>query len=227
MIVVPQLAFSGTLVATGEELPPVAAVRELARRGAQEVQLLDLDGGEQDAVPPWLASLVAVAGVPVRYDGRLNDARDAERLTRARFGTLVIDHRALFDPMLVRWTLDLYGSRLCVEVQVDDGYLFDPPKHAFGTELVDVLLDLHVQGVRRVLYRDVTGVAPPLGALQELGDRVPGLRITYAGAVRTLADVVSLAGLGAVVEAAVVDAPHVAGGAIDLELANRVAAGTL
>lgn len=227
MIVVPQLAFPGALVASGEELPPVAAVRELARLGAQEVQLLDLDGGTtEDPVPQWLEALVAIAGVPVRYDGRVHDGRDAERLTRPRFSTLVIDHAALFDPMLVRWTLDLFGPRLCVEVQVDGEYLFDPPKHAFGSELVDVLSQLHVQGVRRVLYRDVTGQRPPLAHLQELGDRVPGMRYTYAGAARALEDVRALAGLGQVVEAVIVDAVAVASGSIDIHAANQIALGT-
>lgn len=226
MIVVPQLAYSGALVASGEELPPVAAVRELGRLGAREVQLLDLDGGStEDPVPQWLEALVAIAGIPVRYDGRLHDGRGAERLTRPRFSTLVIDHHALFDPMLVRWTLDLFGPRLCVEVQVDGEYLFDPPKHAFGSELVDVLSALHVQGIRRVLYRDVTGAAPPLAHLQEIGDRVPGIQYSYAGAARSLDDVRSLAALGPVIEAVIVDAAAVASGSIDILDANRIALG--
>ena len=226
MIVVPQLAYSGALVSSGEELPPVAAVRELGRLGAQEVQLLDLDGGNtEDPVPQWLEALVAIAGVPIRYDGRVHDARGAERLTRPRFATLVIDQTALFDPMLVRWALDLYGPRLCVEVQVDGEYLFDPPKHAFGSELVDVLSSLHVQGVRRVMYRDVTGSTPPLAHLQELGDRVPGIQYSYAGAARSLQDVRSLASLGQIVEAVIVDASAVASGSIDIHAANRIALG--
>jgi phosphoribosylformimino-5-aminoimidazole carboxamide ribonucleotide (ProFAR) isomerase len=226
VIVVPNIAFRGDLVAAGEELPPVRIARQLVELGAREVALLDLDGVVAgDVLPEWLPSLVAVAGVPVRFDGRVHDGSRIERLTRAGLATVVVDQDAVFDPIILRWALDLHGPGLCVELQVDGEYVFDAPPEAYGRELVDVLEALHMSGARRVLYRDVTGEALPLQRLLELGDRTPGLRFTYQGsAVRTVGDVTELAMVGPVLEAVLVDSQLVLDGGFDLAAANRAAA---
>ncbi|MCW2955885.1 MAG: 1-(5-phosphoribosyl)-5-[(5-phosphoribosylamino)methylideneamino] imidazole-4-carboxamide isomerase [Thermoleophilia bacterium] len=226
MIVVPQIAFRSGLVASGEALPPVKLVRELSAMGAREIGLLDLDGElASDVLPEWAQTIVAVAGVPVRFDGRLHDGRQIERLTRAGFATVVVDQSSVFDPILLRWALDLYGSHLVVEVQVDGEYVFDAPPAAFGRELVDVLVDLHFQGVRRLLFRDVTGETLPLAQLLELGDRLPGTRIAFQGAVATVDDIRALAQLGGIVDAVLVHSDHVTEGRIDLAAANVAALG--
>lgn len=221
----PQIAFHATEVAMGEELPPVRAVRELAALGATEVALHDLDGTlAGDVLPQWVEAIVAVAGVPLRFDGRVHEGSRIERLARAGFGSVVVDQTAVFDPVVLRWALDLYGPRLVVEVLVDGEYVFDPPPGAFDRELVDVLGDLHFQGVRRLLYRDVTGEALPLQRLLELRDRLPGTGITVSTRVRSVDDVAELSMVGTSIEAVLVDAELVRSGSFDLEAANRAAA---
>jgi phosphoribosylformimino-5-aminoimidazole carboxamide ribonucleotide (ProFAR) isomerase len=208
----------------GEQLPPVRIVRDLVARGAQEVSILDLDGTlADDVLPQWTEALVAVAGVPLRFDGRLHEGSRIERLARAGFGSIVVDQVAIFDPMVLRWALDLYGSRMVVELQVDGDYVFDAPPSAFGRELVDVVADLHFQGVRRILYRDVTGEDLPLQRLLELADRLPGLRFVYQGAVRDIEAVAELAMVGPAIEAVLVDSARVYDGDIDLVDANHAA----
>lgn len=224
MIVVPQIAFHATEVAMGEELPPVRLVRELASRGASEVALLDLDGTlASDVLPQWTEAIVAVAGTGLRFDGRLHEGSRIERIVRAGFASVVVDQEAVFDPIILRWALDVCGPRLLVEVQVDGDYVFDAPPAAFGKELVDVLGDLHFQGVRRLLYRDVTGEALQINRLQQLRDRVPGMRFTYVGGVRTTGDIAELGALGSTIEAVHVNAELVLDGTIDLAAANRIA----
>ncbi|MCW2925666.1 MAG: 1-(5-phosphoribosyl)-5-[(5-phosphoribosylamino)methylideneamino] imidazole-4-carboxamide isomerase [Thermoleophilia bacterium] len=226
MIVVPQVAFHGQAVAMGEELPPVRIVRELVALGATEVALLDLDGVVAgDVLPGWVEAIVAVAGVPLRFDGRLHDGDRIERLARAGFRTVVVDQSAVFEPMLLRWAMDLYGPRLCVELQVDGEYVFDAPPAAFGRELEEVVLDLHFRGVRRLLYRDVTSRELPLQRLLDLCDRAPGMRMTYAGALHDVEAVSELAMVGPVLEAGLVRSDLVLDGALDLVAANRAASG--
>lgn len=225
MLVVPQLVIHSSRIAIGDELPPVREARRLRSMGAVEIGLLDLDGGLAiDHLPSWVAALVAISGVPVRFDGRLHDGAGIERATRAGFGTVVVDQRAVFDPMLLRWALDVFGPRLAVEVQVDGDYVFDAPEPAFGRDLQDVLGDLHFQGVRRVLYRDVTGEALPVQRLLQLGDRLPGMRFSYQGRVHSTADIEELAFVGPAMEAVLVGADLVLDGTLDLALANRAAA---
>lgn len=227
VIVVPQIAFRATQVAMGEELPPVRLVRELVSLGAAEVSILDLDGTlADDMLPQWVEALIAVAGVPLRFDGRLHEGTRIERFARAGFASIVVDQTAVFDPMVLRWALDLYGPRLVVEVQVDGEYVFDAPPAAFGRELVDVLGDLHFRGVRRLLYRDVTAQELPTQRLLELVDRMPGTRITYQGGVRDVEAIAELAMIGSPIEAVLVDSLRVSDGDIDLVAANRAASGT-
>lgn len=210
----------------GEELPPVRTVRRLVELGAAEVSLLDLDGTlADDMLPQWTEAIVAVAGVPLRFDGRLHQGARIERLARAKFDSVVVDQTAVFDPVVLRWALDLYGPRLVVEVLVDGDYVFDPPPAAFGRELVDVLGGLHFQGVRRLLYRDVTGEALPLQRLLELRDRLPGTKLSFQGGVRSVDDVAELAMVGDAIEAVLVDAGRIVDGELDLAAANRAAAG--
>ena len=206
----------------GEELPPVRVVRELVAAGAVEVALHDLDGTfASDVVPEWVQTLVAVAGVPVRFDGRLQDGDRIERIARAGFSTIVVDQAAAFDAILLRWALDLYGDRLCAEIRADGPYVFDPPTAAFGIELVDVLVEQHFQGVRRFLYRDVTGEALPLQRLLELGDRLPGAKLSLQGRIETVGDIDELMVVGHLLDAVLVSADHVLEGALDLAAANR------
>jgi phosphoribosylformimino-5-aminoimidazole carboxamide ribonucleotide (ProFAR) isomerase len=113
---------------------------------------------------------------------------------------------------------------MVVELQVDGEYVFDAPPAAFGRELVDVVSDLHFQGVRRILYRDVTGEDLPLQRLLELTDRLPGLRLVYQGGVRDVEAVAELAMVGPSIEAVLVDSARVFDGDIDLADANRAAA---
>lgn len=226
MIVVPNIAFRGELVAAGEALPPVAIARRLIELGARELALQDLDGVVAgDVLPEWLPSLVAIAGdVPVRFDGHVHDGARIERLAKAHLGTVVLDQRAVFDPIILRWALDLHGRAICVELQADGAYVFDPPASAFGSELVDVLERLHLAGARRVLYRDVTGEVLPLQRLLELGDRAPGVAFTFHGSsVRTVADIAELAMVGPAVEAVLLDAQLVLDGVVDLGAAMRAA----
>jgi phosphoribosylformimino-5-aminoimidazole carboxamide ribonucleotide (ProFAR) isomerase len=227
VIVIPQIAFQATQVAMGEELPPVRLVRDLVALGATEVGILDLDGTlADDVLPQWVEALVAVAGVPLRFDGRLHEGSRIERFARAGFASVVVDQTAVFDPMVLRWALDMYGPRLVVEVQVDGEYVFDAPPAAFGRELVDVVGDLHFQGVRRLLYRNVTGQDLPTQRLLELVDRMPGTRISYQGGVRDVEAIAELAMVGSAIEAVLVDSLLVNDGDIDLVAANRAASGT-
>lgn len=225
MIVVPQLAFSAGLVALGEEQPPVQAVRDLVVAGAREVSILDLDGTlAEDLLPEWVASVVALGGVPLRFAGRLHEGVRIERLARAGFSTIVVDQRAAFDQILLRWALDVHGSRLAVEVQVDGPYVFDPPPSAFSHELAEVLSRLHFQGARRIVLRDVAGQRLPAHELLELRDRLPGMRFTYHGrAANDVAAIAHLAELGPVMEAVLVDAEAITSGHLDLTALNQVA----
>lgn len=224
MIVVPQVAFRAEQVAAGDAAAPLLRVRELARAGATQVQLLDLDGTLGDTqLPSWLDSLIAVSAVPIRIDARLHAGDAIERFARTTCSSIIVDQSAVFDALLLRWALDLLGDRLVVELQLDGDYLFDPPPAAFGIDVIEALGAMHFQGVRRVLLRDVTGEHAPLRQLLTIANRHSGMRLTYVGAVRSVTDIADIASVGPCVEAVVVAADYIDDGRINLAAANLAA----
>lgn len=206
---------------------PRALVELLTRRGAKAFQLRDVDGvfGSSE-LPPWLASTIEAAGTaPVQLDAALADSQAIERATGLGFDSVVISMRALFEPMQLRWALDLLDRRLVVELQADGDYLFDPPAGAFGMELREAVRQLHFQGVRHVLIRDVTALEVPLTRLQDLGGNL-GMDITYQGPVRTLDDIRELTMLDPRHFHAVVIGEALLTGELDIARATEIAGGT-
>ena len=101
MIVVPQLAYSGALVASGEELPPVAAVRELGREvrvpgfrpGKAPAEVIVQRVGRdavvremlKGALGGWYSEAVSEAGVACGWSSR-PPAQPPSAATRASIG---------------------------------------------------------------------------------------------------------------------------------------------
>jgi phosphoribosylformimino-5-aminoimidazole carboxamide ribonucleotide (ProFAR) isomerase len=188
VIVMPQISVTADRVVFGDG-DAVSIARTLVAQGARAVQVRDVDG-RLAAAPgqaTWLGELVDQAEVPVQLDAALFDPSAIERVARIGLATIVVAQVAAFDPALLRWAMDLLGHRLVVELQVDGQYLFDPPRAGYALELIEAARRLKFQGVRHVLFRDVTGVELPLQRLRELTVDV-GMGVTFAGLVRSLDD---------------------------------------
>jgi phosphoribosylformimino-5-aminoimidazole carboxamide ribonucleotide (ProFAR) isomerase len=219
-----QLTASGGAIALGEELPPISRARELVAAGARELVLLDVDGAVgRDVVPEWLDTLAVVTDVPLTLDARVHDARVLDRLARSRASEIVVHHAAVFEPSTLRWAIDLLGERLIVELQIDDGYVFDAPEQAFGREAADVVSDLHLQGVKRLIIREINAGAPSLAQVQQIAVRSQGVRLTYHGAVRSVQHVAALAALGPYLERTVITDEVIKTEAMSLDQVYRAA----
>lgn len=210
----------------GDEV--LALAEALLRKGARAFQLRDPEGlvTAEEELPGWLDRLFALVGddAPVQHDGATEDSHALERLAAAPFDSIVVGMGGLFEPLRLRWALDLLGPRLVAGLEVDGDYLFDPPSAGFSLELMEAVRQLHFQGVRHVLYRDVTGSELPLQRLQQICGSLT-MDVTYSGVVRALGDVEELTLLDPRHFRAVVLGEPLFDGRIDIGEATRIAAG--
>lgn len=183
----------------------LSVAEHFVRCGARAVQLRDVDGSlvSSSAGSDALGVMAAGIAVPVQLDAAVSDMRAIERIARTRVDAVVVAMEGLFEPLLIRWALDTLGSdRTVLEIRADGEHLFDPPPEGFSMTLPEAVAAAVAAGVRSVLIRDVTSVAPSLDRLQRaVGQH--DIHVTYCGPVRSADDIIELGiirpSLGAVV----------------------------
>jgi phosphoribosylformimino-5-aminoimidazole carboxamide ribotide isomerase len=191
---------------------PVELAAAFAAAGAARVHLVDLDGARSGRPRPDLVRTVAAAVTPalLQASGGIRSLDDALALLDAGADRIVLGTAAFPDP--APWAATL-GGRLVVALDVKDGTV----RTAGWTEASGLSIGRAVElcrdaGVERVLCtaidRDGTLAGPDLALVAEVADS--GLAVLAAGGVRSPADIVELAGVGA--EAAVVGRAILRGG---------------
>jgi phosphoribosylformimino-5-aminoimidazole carboxamide ribotide isomerase len=183
---------------------PAEAARRWAAEGAERLHLVDLDaaidGRPQSDV---VGAVIAAAGIPVEVGGGLRSIDTARRYRdvgadRLIFGTAtvrqpeVVEEAARLWPEHVAVAIDAREGRVTVSGWMDDT----------AVDALDLGRRVKSWGIPRVQYTDVkrdgTLDGPNVEAIEEIA-RQTGLRITAAGGVSTLDDLVrlsALAGLG-------------------------------
>jgi phosphoribosylformimino-5-aminoimidazole carboxamide ribotide isomerase len=180
------------------------AARRWAGEGAERLHLVDLDaaidGRPQAGV---VASVIAAAGIPVEVGGGLRSIETARRYHDVGADRLIFGTASVARPEVVEEAAGLWPDRVAVAIDAREGRV----TVAGWTDDTTVdALDLGRQvkswGVPRVQYTDVkrdgTLGGPNMEAIESMA-RQTGLRITAAGGVSTLDDLVhlsTLAGLG-------------------------------
>lgn len=179
---------------------PAEAGRRWEAEGAERIHLVDLDAAIDDAPQPdAVAAVVDAAGIPVEVGGGLRSVETARRyrdagVERLIFGTAavtapeVVEEAASLWPEAVAVAIDARGGRVTVSGWTEDTAL----------QALDLAATVKGWGVGRVQYTDVTRdgtlVGPNLEAIEEMA-RGSGLKITAAGGVSTLEDLVRLSAL--------------------------------
>jgi phosphoribosylformimino-5-aminoimidazole carboxamide ribotide isomerase len=179
---------------------PAEAARRWEAEGAERLHLVDLDAAI-DGAPQAEAvgAVIAAVSIPVEVGGGLRSLDTARRYRdvgaeRLIFGTAAVTHPQVVEEAAALWpgavavAIDARGGQVTVAGWKED------------TAVLALALGQRVEGwgVERVQYTDVsrdgTLEGPNLEAIAEMARRT-GLRITAAGGVSTLDDLVRLKGL--------------------------------
>lgn len=179
---------------------PTEVARQWEAQGAARLHLVDLDaaiGGEPQFLA--LAAVIAAVRIPVEVGGGLRSLESAQRYRERGAERVIFGTAAVASPAVVRSAVQEWLQAVAVALDAKQGKV----AVAGWTELtevaaVDLAGEVKSWGVPRIQYTDVvrdgTLVGPNLPAIEEMA-RVSGLRITAAGGVSRIEDLVRLKAL--------------------------------
>jgi len=179
---------------------PAEVARRWEAEGAERLHLVDLDAAIDDlAQPEAIGAVVAAVRIPVEVGGGIRTVEDAQRYRDLGAERVIFGTAAVSRPDAVQAAVSRWPEAVAVAIDARDGRV----AVAGWNEVTDVdALELAETvegwGVVRVQFTDVrrdgTLVGPNLPAIEALGRRT-GLRITAAGGVSDVDDLVRLAAL--------------------------------
>lgn len=179
---------------------------EMARRweseGADLLHLVDLDGAFQGVPVNFdvVARAIAAVRVPVEVGGGIRDTDSAARYLDAGAARVVVGTRAYADEQWLLAMVELLGERLVVGIDARQGRVMaEGWTGEAGMSALNALKRLEADGVRRVIYTDVsrdgTLDGPDFKGLEDLA-RAAGIPVVASGGVAGERDVVRLSRLG-------------------------------
>jgi phosphoribosylformimino-5-aminoimidazole carboxamide ribotide isomerase len=179
---------------------PAEAARRWEAEGAERLHLVDLDAAIDAAPQPEIVgAVIAAVAVPVEIGGGLRSLDVARRYREVGADRLIFGTAAVTRPDVVEVAAGLWPGAVAVAIDARDGQV-TVAGWKEDTTLSALVLGERVRGwgVERVQYTDVgrdgTLEGPNLAAIAEMA-RETGLRITAAGGVSTLDDLVRVAAL--------------------------------
>jgi phosphoribosylformimino-5-aminoimidazole carboxamide ribotide isomerase len=179
---------------------PAEAARRWEGQGAKRIHLVDLDAAiENRPQPEVIGAVIAAVKIPVEVGGGLRVLENAMRYREQGADRVIFGTAAVARPGVVQEAMRLWPEAVAVAIDARNGKVAVAGWNEITT--VDAL-DLGTQvkgwGVLRIQYTDVvrdgTLVGPNFAGIEQIA-RATGLRITAAGGVSTLDDVVRLKSL--------------------------------
>jgi phosphoribosylformimino-5-aminoimidazole carboxamide ribotide isomerase len=179
---------------------PAESARRWEAEGARRLHLVDLDAAIDAAPQPEaVGTVIAAVSSPVEIGGGLRSIEVARRYRDVGAERLIFGTAAVTHPEVVEEAAGLWPGAVAVAIDAREGRV-TVAGWKEDTALRALTLGARVKawGVDRVQYTDVsrdgTLDGPNLDAIAEMA-RGTGLRVTAAGGVSTLADLVALRAL--------------------------------
>src|ERR687890_559087 len=186
---------------------PVERAREWERRGARAIHVVDLDGAKEGRLVQinLVREIVNSVSVPLQVGGGVRALEDLRALREAGATRVVMGTAAVLDRELRLRAVEEVDDALVVAVDARDGIVATHGwQRRSGRDVLDLARELAEDGVRSVLYTDVTRDGMDAGPALESTAAVAEMLLTIAsGGVRGTEDVVALAKIPGIVGAVV------------------------
>ena len=181
---------------------PVRLAKEWEMAGASYLHIVDMDGiimgmSVNDDLISQITSSVAI---PVQVGGGIRSIKDIDNMLNRGVARVVCGTKVISDPRFPKEAIDTFGSdKFVVGIDAINGMIAIEGREKLSEyNCVSFAKDLEEYGVRTVIYTDVTSSfhqsGPSIDNARELIAR-SGLDIIYAGGIRNLSDVESVASL--------------------------------
>ncbi|MCG6920716.1 MAG: 1-(5-phosphoribosyl)-5-[(5-phosphoribosylamino)methylideneamino]imidazole-4-carboxamide isomerase [Acidobacteria bacterium] len=179
---------------------PAEAARRWEAEGAERLHLVDLDAAIDRRPQPGVVGAVVVAvGIPVEVGGGLRTVDAARRYRDVGVERLIFGTAAVTTPEVVEEAVDRWPEAVAVAIDARGGRVTVAGwKEDTALDALELGSRVKAWGVGRVQFTDVgkdgTLDGPNVEAIEKMA-RETGLRITAAGGVSTLDDLVRLSAL--------------------------------
>ena len=179
---------------------PAEAARHWEGQGAKRIHLVDLDAAiENRPQPDVIGAVIAAVKIPVEVGGGLRVLENAMRYREQGADRVIFGTAAVARPGVVQEAMRLWPEAVAVAIDARNGKVAVAGWNEITTvEALDLGMQVKGWGVSRIQYTDVVRdgmlVGPNLAGIEQIA-RATGLRITAAGGVSTLDDVVRLKAL--------------------------------
>jgi phosphoribosylformimino-5-aminoimidazole carboxamide ribotide isomerase len=181
---------------------PVEMARKWQAEGAERLHVVDLDGARDGvrANAEVIARLIDAVEIPVQVGGGVRTLQAAQELVDIGVDRVVVGTALIDQPeQTSHWVTALGTEHLIVAVDARDGLVTTHGwQSTSGRAMLDVCHYLAHQGVRRVLYTDVsrdgTGSGPDF---ERTRDVAAILKVIGSGGVSTVDHLRALAEAGA------------------------------
>ena len=179
---------------------PAEAARHWEAEGAVRLHVVDLDAAiagrpQFDAV----ARVIDAVSIPVEVGGGLRVLENAMRYVERGAERVIFGTAAVADPGVVEAAVRLWPSRVAVALDARNGKVAVAGwKEISAIDAADLAEQVKGWGVPRIQYTDVLRdgmlTGPNVAGIEKLA-RQTGLRITAAGGISVLDDLMSLRAL--------------------------------
>jgi phosphoribosylformimino-5-aminoimidazole carboxamide ribotide isomerase len=179
---------------------PAETARFWESEGAQRIHLVDLDAAiEGKAQPDVVGEVIAAVKIAVEVGGGLRVLENALRYRDRGADRVIFGTAAVARPGVVQEAVRLLGEAVAVAIDARDGKVAVAGWNEVTTvDALALTAQVKAWGVPRVQYTDVVRdgslVGPNLAGIEQMA-RASGLRITAAGGISNLDDLVRVAGL--------------------------------
>lgn len=179
---------------------PVEAARRWEAAGAARLHVVDLDAAiEGRPQPEAVGSIIAAVRIPVEVGGGLRVLENAMRYRDRGADRVIFGTAAIASPGVVQEAVRLWPEAVAVAVDARNGKVSVAGwLEITQVSAVDLAAQVKAWGAPRIQYTDVQRdgvlVGPNLVATEQIA-RASGLRVTVAGGVGTLQDLVGLKAL--------------------------------
>jgi phosphoribosylformimino-5-aminoimidazole carboxamide ribotide isomerase len=179
---------------------PAEAARRWEAQGARRIHLVDLDAAiENRPQPDVVGEVFEAVKIPVEVGGGLRVLENAMRYRDQGADRVIFGTAAVARPGVVQEAVRLWPEAVAVAIDARNGKVAVAGWNEVTTvDVLDLAERVKGWGVVRIQYTDVvrdgTLFGPNLAAIEQVA-RATGLRITAAGGVSTLDDVVRLKAL--------------------------------
>lgn len=187
---------------------PQEVARLWQEKGARWLHVVDLDGAFGGRLRNYeiVKEMVASARIPIQIGGGIRSLENIEAWLALGIKRVILGTKALEDPVMLKEALKRFSEEIVVSIDAKNGLVTTEGwVKTSSIKAVDFAMRLEAQGVRRIVYTDISrdGMlsGPNFEALENLKGAV-GLEIIASGGISSLKDLTALQRMG--IEGAIV-----------------------